>query len=146
MKMLTPEHSGLVVLIQAVAVILFSISLCFFIHFMKEGKWIEAELAALASQRQQLQEVQENINMYRKMLETDKTLRTFAGEQIWEQVEFHWQAIPFPDLVARLESLDKQERIFVLESFATGIKRADEATVREERFHHLRGYFLCPYL
>ncbi len=144
MKTLTPYYSKRVVLIQTVTIIIFSLALYFFLHFMEEEKKIKGELTAMASQRQQLEQVQGNISRYMEMIKTDTALQAFESEPIWEEVEFHWQDIPLPELLARLESLDRHERIFVLKSFKTEIKRVEGETTGKERFHHVRGYFLCP--
>ncbi len=158
MSMLTPLYARRVVLAQSVMVILFAIALFFFLYLMEQEKRINQELAALATQRQEIEQVQKNIALYEKMLAEDIVLQTIGYELRWEQVEFHWQSIQFSALLARLESLDQQERIFVLESFESKIKRRDhdermtaasplsedDRAVTEPRSHYLRGYFLCP--
>ncbi len=144
METLTPKYSGRVILVQAIIVIIFSLTLYFFLHFMEEEKKIEDGLATMASQRQQLEQVQGNIIRYREMIKTDPILQVFADEPLWEEVDFHWQDIPLAELLSRLESLDRHERIFVLKSFATENRRVEGTSTEEERFYHLRGYFLCP--
>jgi hypothetical protein len=146
MKEIIPKYPGWLVLIQAVMVIIFSFALYFFLHFGEEKKRIMAELTILASQRQQLEQIQENISRYRKAVAADTALCPSGSKLLWEEVEFYWQDIDLSELPARLVSLNLQERIFVLESFKTGIKRAGDTTTVEERSHHLQGYFLCPFL
>jgi len=151
MSMVTPLYSERTVLIQSVIVIIFSFTLYFFLFFMEEEKQIHQELSTLAYQQQQMEQVEKNIKMYGEMLAQYTDLqRTDCSDQSWEKVEFLWESIQFSELLTRVASLYQQDKIFVFESFETELEReetaSDASVITEQRFHHLQGYFLCPYL
>ena len=160
MKFLSPIYSKKVLILQLIIVMLCSLSLYFFLHALQEEKRLRQERAAIALQQQKLQKLRRNVESYKGVLEKNSSLQTLRSDPTWEQVEFNWKSIEFPELLTRLDTLSRQQKLFVMESFEVGFESTkdssedaasalleDTASLEtKERRYHLEGYFLCPCL
>ncbi len=157
---LIPSYDKKVVILQVTVVVLFSVSLYFFLNSIQEKKRIVTELSALASQKEQLQRIQTSVERYNSVVNKNSELKNLSSDPVWEQVDFHWKSLRLEELIRRVDNLSHQQKLFVMESFIVGLEKKTDsleghpggvrgsvaAEAVKERFYHLRGYFLCPCL
>ena len=157
---LIPTYDKKVAILQFVVVVLFSVSLYFFLHSIQEKTRVSDELSTVASQREKLQQIQTSVERYNNAVAKNSDLKNLSSDPVWEQVDFKWKSLSFAELVGRIDNLSHQQKLFVMESFTAGLEKKTDSMegrpgvvkvggageVVEERFYHLRGYFLCPCL
>ncbi len=160
MNTLIPVYDKKVGIMQVVVVVLFSVSLYVFLNSMQEKKRVFKELAVVASQKEQLQQIQQSVEGYNRAVAKNSGLEDLTSDPVWEQVDFKWKSLGFAELVGRIDNLSHQQKLFVMKSFTAelekgtdnmdgrpgGVQGSMAVDPVKERFYHLRGYFLCPCL
>lgn len=160
MNTLIPVYDKKVGIVQVIVVVLFSFSLYIFLNTMQEKKRVFKELAVVASQKEQLQQIQKSVERYNSAVKKNSSLENLTSDPVWEQVDFKWKSLGFAELVARIDNLSHQQKLFVMESFTAGLEKGTDTMEKrpgevqgsvaagpvEERFYNVRGYFLCPCL
>ncbi len=159
MKVLVPVYDRKVLLLQLVVMFLFSFILYAFLYAIQEEKQVKQELSSLSSQRIQLERIQKSVASYKETVGTSNTLKTLTTDPTWEQVDFTWDDLGLTELLRRIDNLSLQKKVFIMESFEAGVKKNNNEQTEmnalqntdtqlplteQERFYHLRGYFLCP--
>ncbi len=160
MIVLIPTYDKKLLILQVAVVLLFSVSLYFFLHSIQEKKRVTSELANVASQKEQLQQIRTSVDRYISAVDKNSDLKNLSSDPVWEQVDFKWKSLSFAELIGRIDNLSHQQKLFVMESFTAGLEKQEDSMEGrpggvqgsvaveevEERFYHLRGYFLCPCL
>ncbi len=158
MIFLTPPVNKKILFCQLAVIVCFAFSLYLYFHTRQEEISTLHNLDRLATQRMQLQRTVGDVAAYNKLLSSDSTLAHLFPVLNWEQVDFSWTSLSFPELLRRIDALSHQQKIFVLESFTAEIQEDRKTSAPSiasktnnasfpnvnERIFHMRGFFLCP--